>query len=254
MLPNSLRKSLVAFVVSLSILLGSTAQAAITFTLSNKTGPYAVGGNSSMVTGKMNLSGTYVTGGFTLNPRTFGFTVIQQVILQGEDGYDFFYDQANAKIMAFQGASGTNGTSAVTGTGTYTDGATSGALNLASPAFSGTGLTAAGQVITTTDNQTMTLNQCAGMWLISATGATPPNLILSNTAVTGAPAVLTVQGAASTDAGAYKIVKNLTVGSVTALSGTAAAQTFTGGGAATQVPNATDLGSVDQVNYVIIGR
>lgn len=80
-------------------------------------------------------------------------------------------------------------------------------LNLATPAFSGTGLTAAGQVITTTDNQTMTLNQCAGMWLISATGATPPNLILSNTAVTGAPAVLTVQGSANTDAGAYKIVQ-----------------------------------------------
>lgn len=80
-------------------------------------------------------------------------------------------------------------------------------LNLAAPAFSGTGLTAAGQVITTTDNQTMTLNQCAGMWLISATGATPPNLILSNTAVTGAPAVLTVQGSANTDAGAYKIVQ-----------------------------------------------
>jgi len=82
------------------------------------------------------------------------------------------------------------------------------ALNLAAPAFSGTGLTAAGQVITTTDNQTMTLNQAAGMWLISATGATPPNLIVSNTAVTAAPAVLTVAGAASTDAGAYKIVRN----------------------------------------------
>ena len=84
-----------------------------------------------------------------------------------------------------------------------------GSLNLATPAFSGTGLTAAGQVVTTTDNQTMTLNQCAGMWLIPATGATPPVLILSNTAVTGAPAVLTVQGAAMTDAGAYKIVKSI---------------------------------------------
>jgi hypothetical protein len=94
--------------------------------------------------------------------------------------------------------------------GTFTGTAPTSDLNLATPAFSGTGLSAVGQVITTTDNQTMTLNQCAGMWLISATGATPPNLILSNTAVSAAPAVLTVQGSANTDAGAYKIVKGVT--------------------------------------------
>ncbi len=82
-------------------------------------------------------------------------------------------------------------------------------LNLATPAFSGTGLTAVAQVITTTDNQTMALNQCAGMWLYPVTQTTPPVLILSNTAVTGAPAVLTVQGVAVTDAGTYKIVKHL---------------------------------------------
>lgn len=93
---------------------------------------------------------------------------------------------------------------------TFTGTAPTSALNLATPAFSGTGLTAAGQAITTTDNQTMTLNQCAGMWLIPATGATPAVLILSNTAVSGAPAVFTVQGAAMTDAGAYKVVKALT--------------------------------------------
>ena len=109
---------------------------------------------------------------------------------------------------------------------TYTDGATSGALNLATPLFSGTGLTAAGQAMTTTDNQTMTLNQCAGMWLLPATASTPPMLIVSNTAVTGAPAVLTVIGAAATDAGAYKIVKSLAVGTISA-------PTFTGSALAT---------------------
>jgi len=83
------------------------------------------------------------------------------------------------------------------------------ALDLAAPVFSGTGLTAAGQVMTTTDNQTMTVNQCAGMWLIPITGASAPMLILSNTAVTGAPAVFTVQGIASTDAGTYKVVTSL---------------------------------------------
>jgi hypothetical protein len=81
-------------------------------------------------------------------------------------------------------------------------------LNIASPVFTGTGITAAGQDMTTTDNQTMTLNQCAGMWLYPVTGATPPVLILSNTAVTGAPAVFTVQGAAFTDVGAYYVVGN----------------------------------------------
>jgi hypothetical protein len=73
-------------------------------------------------------------------------------------------------------------------------------------AFTGTGFATAGQVVTTTDNQTMTLNQCAGMWLLSATQ--PPCWIVSNTAVAGAPAVLTVYGLApTTDAGTYKIVK-----------------------------------------------
>lgn len=73
-------------------------------------------------------------------------------------------------------------------------------------AFTGSGYTTAGQVVTTSDNQTMTLNQCAGMWLITATQA--PCLIVSNAAVTGAPAELTVYGAApATTAEGYKILK-----------------------------------------------
>ena len=72
-------------------------------------------------------------------------------------------------------------------------------------AFSGTGFATAGQVVTTSDNQTMLLNECANMWLITATQA--PCLIVSNTAVAGAPAVLTVFGLAPTTAAeAYKIL------------------------------------------------
>jgi hypothetical protein len=90
------------------------------------------------------------------------------------------------------------GTLAITGQNTSSTAANSNA-------FTGTGQSSAGQVITTTDNQTMTLNQCAGMWFISATHG--PYYIVSNTAVTGAPAVLTVIGdAPTTDAGAYRIV------------------------------------------------
>ena len=75
-----------------------------------------------------------------------------------------------------------------------------------SDAFTGTGFATVGQVVTTTDNQTMLINACAGMWLISA--SQPPALILSNTAVTGAPAVLTVYGLApSTNAETYKILR-----------------------------------------------
>lgn len=210
--------------------------------------------------------------GYLLSASQFSLSSFSSIDVGEVSGYtiaapDLSSDPSTTHLHYYVGASGTtgatsggtpagtNGTSAVTGTGTYTDGATSGALNLATPLFSGTGLTASGQVITTTSTHTMTLNQCAGMWLISATGATPPNLILSNTAVAGAAAVLTVQGAASTDAGAYKIVKNLTVGTVSALSGTAAAQTFTGSALSThahtvgasaggEVTNGTDLSAV----------
>lgn len=140
------------------------------------------------------------------------------------------YDFTNNKLLAYQ-----------PGGGVFTGTTPIGDLNLATPAFSGTGLTAAGQVMTTTDNQTMTLNQCAGMWLMSATGATPPMLILSNTAVAAAPAVFTVKGAAATDAGAYKVVANITP------VGTLAASNFA------QIANGIDLTAV-KVRVMIFGR
>ncbi len=86
------------------------------------------------------------------------------------------------------------------------------------PVFSGTGCGAVGQVITTTDTQTMAANQCAGMLFVS--DGTPGNccVILSNTAVNGAVAVLTVAGFAQTAAGAYRIFNGLApVGTVAAV-------------------------------------
>lgn len=135
---------------------------------------------------------------------------------------------------------------------TFTPSTTAGNLNLATPAFSGTGLTAAGQVMATTDNQTMTLNQCAGMWLIPATEATPPMLILSNTAVTDAPAVLTVQGAAATDAGAYKIVRTLTTGTnaASAVTGGAADSAYISSLGITPMFNGFQIGADTDVNVV----
>jgi len=83
-------------------------------------------------------------------------------------------------------------------------------LNYLSASFSGTGITTAAQDVTTTDNQTMLVNECAGMWLIAdALTTTPPVMIVSNTAVTGAPAVFTVIGVAPvTDGGNYRVVSN----------------------------------------------
>ncbi len=161
-----------------------------------------------------------------------------------------------AAAQTFTGESytpaGSNASSSVSGTAaaqvftgeSYTPaGSVTGKLDLAVAAFSGTGFVTAGQVITTTDTQIMAATDtAAGMWFINtAQVTTVPVLILSNTIVNGASAVLTCQGVPPpTDAGAYKIV---TLGAATfagsahtlagtngtsAVSGTAVAQAFTG--------------------------
>jgi hypothetical protein len=129
-----------------------------------------------------------------------------------------------AAISATQaGGTGASGSTAPAFTGT----AATAAVNIASPAFSGTGMTASGQNMTSTDTQTMTLNQCAGMWLVCATHG--PYLIASNTAVTGAVAVLTIYGGApTTDAGTYKIISGMTpAGSVASHTHTGPSHTHT---------------------------
>ena len=256
-------------------------------------------GKARVVRGTLAFDTSYPTGGEPLAASAIGLSGIEQIdIAYADAGYVFDYDKSNEKLKVFEGGAaahthaitaqatdsvsggtpaGTNSTSSVTGTAdaqAFTGTAPLTNLDLATPAFSGTGLTAVGQDITTTDNQTMTLNECAGMWLISATQSTPPNLILSNTAVAGAPAVLTVQGSANTDAGAYTIVKHAAPVGVNAASSlsasTAAAQAFTGsalaghthsttgvtdsgaGAAAalSEVANATDLSTaLDEVEF-----
>lgn len=126
------------------------------------------------------------------------------------DSAAVYYDGTNGQVFpAGLATAPRTGATAPTFTGT-----TPVAAFNATALFSGTGQSSSGQVITTTDNQTMTLNQCAGMLFISATHG--PYYIASNTAVTGAPAVLTIYGTApTTDAGSYKIINGLTpVGTV----------------------------------------
>jgi len=193
-------------------------------------------------------------GNFGMNKEVVALAIVDD----SAEGLVYRYNQANRKIKIFTSSAFTGSALATHIHAAITAGTPAGtvaapvftgtspvsSLDLGTPAFSGTGLTAAAQVITTTDNQTMTENQCAGMWLISVTQTIVPNLILSNTAVTGAPAVLTVQGLAVTDAGTYKIVKSLTP------IGTVAAPAFTGSALATHQHAAITAGTPVGTNAV----
>ena len=208
---------------------------------------------------------TYPTGGISVTPASLGcpnnLESLEFVDDEGTtDGFIYKYNKATGKILFYQSATLTpaGSVAAPTFTGstpTFTGTSPAGDLNLATPAFSGTGLTASGQTMTTTDNQTMTLNQCAGMWLVPATGATPPMLILSNTAVTGAPAVFTCQGACATDAGAYKVVKDLTpVGTNAQVTGTNSAPAFTGTAIAAAALTELPTTATPNVSFNVIAR
>jgi len=164
---------------------------------------------------------------------------VGQYVSDGAGTWTQLLDSASAIGTSGATAQASTAAGADTGSsGTAASGATAPAFtgipqtqaeNIAFPAFSGTGQASAGQVITTTDNQTMTLNQCAGMWFVSATHG--PYLIASNTAVAGAPAVLTVYGGApTTDAGTYKILSGVTpFGTVASHTHTGPAHTHTAG-------------------------
>ena len=222
---------------------------ASTVTLDHPTAMRLASNNFKLLSGQCNITNYNQTGAEITGITKFFGADAPRVISDGfsTNGYMIRWNRTDKCFHAYYPTkaitpAGTAAAQTFTGTAPASD------LNYATPAFSGTGLTAAGQVMTTTDNQTMTLNQCAGMWLLAATGATPPMLIVSNTAVTGAPAVLTVQGAAATDAGAYKILKALTpvgTNSTSALSGTPVAAQ-----AGTEVANDVDVGIV---NFLAFG-
>lgn len=239
-------------------------------------------GDNKLILCSVAFDTSYPTGGEVITAAQLGCTLIKDIIVNQTAGYSIQFvpgaTAVTAKLKCFDiGAgtpagtislvsagtpTGTNAASAVAGTAdaqVFTG--TASALNIAAPTFSGVGYATAGQVTTTTDNKTMTLNQCAGMWLIGNTAAEPPALIVSNTAVVAAPAVLTCIGVPpATDAGAYKIVSVIptgTNGSSALSASTAAAQIFTGdlmathnhvfagtpvaAGAAAEVPNGTNL-------------
>lgn len=199
-------------------------------------------GSQLKVDGLMTFSSTYATGGEAVTAAQLGLSMIQDMNIEDSGGYLYdciiAADKLSAKIKVYTtGAAGTSGAtsggtpaqsagvSLASTSGGTPAGSITGRLDLAVPAFSGTGHSTAGQVVTTDQNQTMTLNQCAGMWLVDTSSVTSaPVLILSNTAVAGAPAVLTVQGVptATNNASTWQIV---TLGAATFVGSALAAHT-----------------------------
>jgi hypothetical protein len=106
------------------------------------------------------------------------------------------------------------------------------------PHLTGSGYATAGQVVTTTDNQTVALNELAGMWLICATKA--PCLIDSHPAAAAAPLVLTVFGAApATTAEDYRVLRAPTPAGSNAAEAAHTHDQGTLAGAASGAPSAT---------------
>lgn len=222
-------------------------------TASNVTWPVEKMANATIA-----FDSSYPTGGETINATAFGLATFTRISVRptgaaaGGAGYTFdatiSADGTTSKILVYTSAGFTPAGSVAAPT--FTGTAPTADLDIGTPVFSGTGQSSAGQVITTTDNQTMTLNQCAGMWFVSATHG--PYLIASNTAVSGAQAVITVIGTApTTDAGAYKILKALTP------AGTNSAPAFTGtavsAGVLSEVGNGTSLAALTAVPITVWG-
>lgn len=94
------KQKLAAWAALLSIGLWSVpGEAAITFSQSNVQGPFSIGGHSKVYITQLNLAGTYATGGFAVTAADFGLSTIEQVVVQGEDGYEFYWNRATGKIM-----------------------------------------------------------------------------------------------------------------------------------------------------------
>lgn len=155
------------------------------------------------ITGDKTFSGVVTMSGGTVTSQATG----DLIVAASATSLGRVADVATGQVLKSGGVGAAPSYGAIGGTTGATSPAFTGTASTAAEteAFTGTGFATAGQVVTTSDNYTLTLNQCANMWLITATQA--PCLIVSNTAVAGAPAVLTVFGLAPTTAAeAYKIL------------------------------------------------
>jgi hypothetical protein len=149
------------------------------------------------------------------------------------------------------GADGTGATGAPSATvsvagdaHTHASGAFTGTqpTSASAPHINGTGMTAAGQVMTSTDNQTVGANELQGMFLVTAT-ANSMLYIVSNAAAAAAPVAITVAGTPVTDAGVYFVVRAPTPAGSNAATGAPSAVTNVGSSAHTHTgPSHTHTG------------
>lgn len=94
------RKLISGFLAATFLLWSVQSQAAITYTVSNFVGPYSIGGKSKLSTATLNLAGTYDTGGFSLNARSFGMKHLERVVIEPEDGFQFFWDESTGNVIS----------------------------------------------------------------------------------------------------------------------------------------------------------
>jgi hypothetical protein len=125
----------------------------------------------------------------------------EQLDLPGGGNQSIVYTDGTDALVGKLQAAGTTPTASTAPAFTGSSATTGEQLHVA-----GVGFATVGQVVTTTDPQTLALNECAGMWLITATQA--PCLIVSHPACVGAPADFTVMGLAPvTAAEAYQVLR-----------------------------------------------
>ena len=103
---------------ALFTLICSQAFATVTYTTSEMTGPYSVGGKSKQVVGKMALTGTYATNGYTLSTKDFGMVNFQSVAVSADSGYVAYYNSVTGKVILYRTGAITPGTITSTFTGT----------------------------------------------------------------------------------------------------------------------------------------
>ncbi len=228
--------------VAIAMLIAFRAMAAppaITYTNTITTGPFAVGGNSMETIGELNLAGTYPTGGFSVTAGDFGFSHLQSLLIQGEDGYLFWYNSGTAKVMVFQSADPTGTISTPTFTGISA--VLSHTATSSTPTFTGVGHTATINLI---DNTPVV---GYAVYFDPTSGALNYFNVGSGTA-TLLTQTFTPSGTISTP--------TITVASTTYTpAGTVSTPTFTGAGVAAlvEVTDGNSLASVDKVNYVAVG-
>ncbi|MBT9177513.1 MAG: hypothetical protein DDT20_01847 [Firmicutes bacterium] len=244
----------------------------------------------AIVAGTIAFGSSYTVGGEDVSAITRLFKVCLNIVCNPVAGYlfEFVAVTSRLRVRFTSGAPAVSAEAAhvhavnlnagVSGVGsphthTFAGATPTSALNLAAPAFSGSGLSAVGQVVTTGSLHTMALNECAGMWLVPATASLAAVLILSNTAVTSAAASLTVQGPAPTEAataGTWRIVRIVTpAGTIAAEAvhthgpGTLASIASGPGSShahlvtpevAREIPATTNLVALTAVEFVAVGR